>query len=140
MNIQVKKLDPRAKLPQYAHPGDAGMDIFSLEEYTLEPGENHSFKTGISMAFPEGYVALVKDKSSLASQGIHTLAGVIDAGYRGEYLIQLINLGTAPFHFEAGRKIAQILMVPVTIASLEEADELDETARGEGGFGSTGKF
>ncbi|PIR76322.1 MAG: dUTP diphosphatase [Candidatus Magasanikbacteria bacterium CG10_big_fil_rev_8_21_14_0_10_42_10] len=140
MNIYLKKLDPEAKLPQYAHPGDVGMDFFSLEAYTLKPGEQRVFKTGIAMEFPIGFAAIVKDKGGMANAGIHTMGGVFDAGYRGEYLIQLINHSDTVFSVEKGRKIAQIIIFPVEIPTLEEVEELSESARGEGRYGSTGKF
>lgn len=141
MIIKVKKLHEAAKLPSYAHPGDVGMDLFCLDQYTLLPGERRIFNVGFALEFPAGYVALVQDKSSLPKlAGIHTMGGVFDAGFRGEYNAQLINLGQEPYTIEAGQKIAQLLIMPVVIAELEETTELSESSRGTGGFGSTGKF
>ncbi len=125
MQIKVKRLKPDAILPTYAHPGDVGMDLYSLEEYTLKPGERKVFDLGFAMEFDIGYAAIVKDKSSLPKNGgIHTMGGVYDAGYRGEYNAQLINLGQEPYKIEKGNKIAQLIIYPVVIADLEETDEL----------------
>jgi len=142
MKVKIKKLYPETKLPNYAHLGDVGMDLYSCEEtYTLEPGERKHFMVGFALEFPVGYAAIVKDKSSLPKEyGIHVLGGVYDAGFRGEYNVCLINLGSEAAVIERGRKIAQLLIVPVAIVELEETQELSETSRGEGKFGSTGKF
>lgn len=142
MNIKVKKMHPNAKLPTYAHPGDVGMDMYSREETcTLQPGERKVFMCGFALEFPKGYAAIVKDKSSLPKKyGIHTMGGVYDAGFRGEYNAQLINLGNEPVTIEHHQKIAQAILFPVAIATLEEVNELSDSARGEGSFGSTGKF
>lgn len=141
MNIKIKKLDPDAKLPSYAHPGDVGMDVYSKEEKELKPGERYNFMVGFAMEFPEGYAAIVKDKSGLSkNHGIHTIGGTYDAGFRGEYNVTLINLGDEPVHIEKGQKIAQFVIFPIVIAELVESDSLSESIRGEGQFGSTGKF
>jgi dUTP pyrophosphatase len=138
--LKIKKLNPEAKLPTFAHPDDVGMDLYSLEKYDLKAGERHIFDLGFALEFPIGYGAFVKDKSSLPKNGgIHTLAGVYDAGYRGEYNVHLINLGKKKYHIEAGDKIAQLVIVPVAIPKIKEVKELGKTARGEGRFGSTGK-
>lgn len=139
MKILFKKLTPNAQIPQYAHPGDAGMDILTTESYTLQPGERHAFLTGLAMEIPMGYVALVWDKSSRAvKDGLKTMAGVIDAGYRGEVKIALLNATSNEVTVHTGEKIAQILIQRVERPNIEEVGELSETARGEGGFGSTG--
>lgn len=142
MKVQIKKIHEDAKLPNYAHLGDVGMDLYSREEtYTLQPGERKHFMVGFALEFPVGYAAIVKDKSSLPKEhGIHVLGGVYDAGFRGEYNVCLINLGSEPAIIEKGRKIAQLLIIPVAIVELEETDTLSESSRGEGKFGSTGKF
>ncbi len=141
MKINVKKLHDLAKIPTYAHPGDVGMDVYSLEAFTLIPGERRVVPLGFALEFPTGYVALVKDKSSLPrNHGIHTMGGVFDAGYRGEYNVQLINLGQESVIIETGQKIAQILIMPVVIAELQEVSDLSDTDRGVGAFGSTGAF
>lgn len=140
MKIKIKKLKEEAKIPSYAHQGDVGMDLYSLEDYELKPGERKIFFVGFAMEFPAGYAAIVKDKGSLPKNGgIHTMAGVYDAGYRGEYNVNLINLGAEPYQVNKGDKIAQLIIMPVAIAELEEVSELSESSRGEGRFGSTGK-
>lgn len=140
MKIKIKKLRPDAIMPAYAHPGDVGMDLYSLEDYTLQKGERKIFNLGFAMEFPVGYAAIVKDKGSLPKNGgIHTMGGVFDAGFRGEYNVMLINFGHEPYTIEKGNKIAQLVIFPVVIGELEEADELSETSRGDGQFGSTGK-
>jgi len=140
MQIKIKRLKPDATLPTYAHPGDVGMDLYSLEDYNLQPGERKIFFVGFALEFETGYAAIVKDKSSLPKNGgIHTMGGVFDAGYRGEYNVQLINLGQEPYKIETGHKIAQLIIYPVAIAKLQEVGELSEASRGLGSFGSTGK-
>ena len=141
MQIKIKRLNPEAKLPNYAHPGDVGLDLYSLEDHALAPNERKIFFNGFALEFPAGYAAIVKDKSSLPkNHGLHTLGGVFDAGFRGEYNVLLINLGSEPCEIKTGQKIAQLVIVPVVRAELIEADELSDSARGTDGFGSTGKF
>ena len=139
MKLKIKKLHKDAIIPKYAHPGDVGMDVLSLEQKTLKPGEHHIFFVGFAMEFPEGYAAIIKDKGSISKAGLHTMGGVYDAGYRGEYNIHLVNLGSEPYTVEVGNKIAQIIIYPVEIPEIEEAKELSDSSRGEGRFGSTGK-
>lgn len=139
MQVKIKKLNPEAKIPFYAHPGDVGLDLFSLETYTLKPGEFKLFPLGFALEFPIGHVALVQDKSSFAARSIHCLGGVFDAGYRGEYNVGVIHLGKDPYTIEKGHKVAQLIIMPVIIATLEEVSELSTTPRGGGKFGSTGK-
>jgi dUTP pyrophosphatase len=139
MKILVKKLKPDAKLPKYHHLGDVGMDMYAMETYTLEPMEHHRFYHGFAMEFPIGYAGIVKDKGSISSAGLHTMGGVFDAGYRGEYNTHLVNLSDKPYTVEAGDKVAQLVIYPVEIAELEETDTLSESERGEGKFGSTGR-
>ncbi len=139
MVIKVKKLFPSATLPSYAHPHDAGLDLYSAETTTILPQERKLISTGIALAIPSGYVGLVWDKSGLATNhGLKTMAGVIDAGYRGEVKILIHNLSTQPYIVPAGTKIAQLLIQPVEQKQIVEVKELDETARGEQGFGSSG--
>lgn len=139
MNIQVKKLHPDAKIPNFAHPGDAGMDLYAVVDMILKPGERASVPTGVAMALPDGYVALVWDKSGVSHKfGVKVLGGVIDSGYRGEYLIGLVNLSQENFVIKAGQKIAQLLIQKVEHPEMEEVAELDDTSRGDGRFGSTG--
>ncbi len=139
MKILVKKLHADAILPSYAHPGDAGMDLYSVADLVLKPGERASVPTGIAMGLPEGTVALVWDKSGVSHKhGVKVLGGVIDAGYRGEYLIGLVNLSQEDYAIKAGQKIAQVLIQRVEHPDMEEVAELDDTSRGDGRFGSTG--
>jgi dUTP pyrophosphatase len=139
MKIKIKKLHPDAVLPKYAHSGDAGMDLFSVEEYELKPGERKIFPVGFALEFPKGFAAIVKDKGGPPYKwGVHTMGGVFDAGYRGEYNVNLINLGQEICKIEKGQKIAQLVIYPVEIVELEEVQMLSDTSRGEGRFGSTG--
>jgi dUTP pyrophosphatase len=136
----VKKLDEKAIAPKYAHTGDAGMDIFSNEDCVLKSGERRIVKTGIASSFPEGYVVLVWDRSgNAAKKGIKTMAGVIDSGYRGEWGVVLLNTSNEDFEIKHGDRIAQGLLQPVISAEIKEVENLDDTARGSGAFGSTGK-
>jgi len=140
MEIKIKKINPEARLPQYAHPGDVGMDLFAIEDYDLKPGERRVFFVGFALEFPTGFAAIVKDKSSLPNKaGLHVMGGVYDAGYRGEYNVNLINLGQETFYISKGDKIAQLVIFPVEIVILEESDVLSSSSREEGRFGSTGK-
>lgn len=140
VKIKVKKLRDDAVLPRYAHEGDAGMDLFSCEDYVLNAGERKLFKTGLSIELPEGYVSLIWDKSGLAfKHGLTVLGGVIEYTYRGEYGVILYNTSNEDFEIKKGDKIAQLLIQPICSADLEEVEKLSETSRGDGGFGSTGK-
>ncbi|OGJ21100.1 deoxyuridine 5'-triphosphate nucleotidohydrolase [Candidatus Pacearchaeota archaeon RBG_13_36_9] len=138
MQLKIKKLNPEAKLPSYAHKGDAGLDLFSCEDAVLKPGERKMFSTGISTEFPEGYVALIWDKSGIAASGIKTMGGVLEHTYRGEYKVITLNTSSENYEIKKGQKIAQLLIQPIVTAEVEEANELSETKRGEGAFGSTG--
>ena len=139
MKIKIKKLKENAKLPKYHHPGDIGMDMYSMETVTVKPGEHHRFWHGFALEFPEGYGAIIMDKGSISKAGLIHMGGVYDAGYRGEYNTLLVNLSEEPYTFEEGDKVAQLVIMPVEIVELEEADVLSESVRGEGMFGSTGK-
>ncbi len=139
IQVNCKKLREDAILPCYAHRGDAGLDLYAVDAMGIGPGEQVMVPTGISMAIPEGYAGLVWDRSGLAAKhGLTVLAGVIDATYRGEIKVVIINLGKQPFHVEKGMRIAQMLIQPIALAEIKELEELDSTKRGEGGFGSTG--
>ena len=139
MTIKIKKLQKDAIPPKYAQPGDAGMDFYANETIILQPGERGAVPTGIAMVIPVGYVGLIWDKSGLASKhGLKTMAGVIDSGYRGEIKILVHNLSTQPYTIEKGYKVAQMLIQPVEQREILEVSELENTARGDGGFGSTG--
>jgi len=140
MELRVKRIHPEAKLPVYSHPSDAGLDLFSVVDRELAPGEVFAMPTGIQVAVPAGHVGLVWDKSGISLQKVHRLAGVVDSGYRGEVQVVMINLGAAPFAIRKGMKIAQMLVQPVAAVEVVEADSLDDTPRGQGGFGSTGLY
>lgn len=140
MKLLIKKLHPDAKVPSFAHATDAGLDLCALEEVTLAPGQRASLRTGIAFAIPDGHVGLVWDKSGIAHKGgLKVLGGVIDAGYRGEIFVGLLNTSDVPYTFEVGNKIAQILIQAIVQPELVEADELPEADRGNKAFGSTGK-
>jgi dUTP pyrophosphatase len=140
MELKVKKIHPEAKLPVYGHPGDAGFDLFSCVDLALGPGEVKAVPTGVKMAIPRGFVGLIWDKSGISLKGVHKLAGVVDAGYRGEVQVVMINLGREAYAIKTGMKIAQMLIQPVHEVAIRETDDLDDTSRGEGGFGSTGLY
>ena len=140
MELKVTRFHKDAKLPQYGHKGDAGLDVFSVIDVVLEPMQALPVPTGVKIAIPEGHVGLIWDKSGISLNGIHCLAGVIDSGYRGEVKKVMINLSRKPFVIAKGMKIAQMLVQPVIKMEVVESDELAETVRGEGGFGSTGKY
>ncbi len=139
MTIQIKKIISTAVLPSYAHAHDAGMDLYASEGMVIRAGERVLVPTGIAMAIPAGYVGLIWDKSGMAAKfGLKTMAGVIDAGYRGEVKIVMHNLSTVDYAVEKGMKVAQMLIQPVVQMPLVEVETLDSTSRGVGGFGSTG--
>jgi dUTP pyrophosphatase len=140
MELKVKRIHPDAKIPAYGHPGDAGMDLFSVVDRVLAPGEVFAVPTGIQVAIPAGFVSLIWDKSGVSLKGVHRLAGVVDAGYRGEVRVVMINLGKEPFALKTGMKIAQMLIQPVATVTIVETETLDDTSRGQGGFGSTGLY
>jgi dUTP pyrophosphatase len=140
MELKVKKVLMDAKLPQYGHTGDAGLDLYSSIDFVLEKGQVEAIPSGIKVAIPDGYVGLIWDRSGVSLKGVHRLAGVIDSGYRGEVKVVMINLSDKPFAIDKGMKIAQMLVQPITMVRVVEAEDLDNTSRGEGGFGSTGKF
>ncbi len=140
MKLKIKKLHPDAKIPGYAHMGDAGMDLFAVESFELEPMQRKSVPLGLAVEIPEGYVGLVWDKSGLSHKyGLKNFGGVIDSGYRGEIHAGIMNLSDKFFSFEKGQKIAQLLIQKVEHIDFEEVGELSETDRGGQGFGSTGK-
>lgn len=139
MHLAVTKLTPEAKVPTYAHATDAGMDMYAAAAVTIPAHERVLVSTGIAMAIPEGYVGLIWDKSGIATKrGVTTLAGVVDAGYRGEVQIALYNTTEETVTFAAGEKVAQMVIQPVLQPELIEVDELEQSERGKGGFGSTG--
>jgi dUTP pyrophosphatase len=139
--LRVKRLSPGAVLPSYAHPGDAGLDLFSAVEASLDPGESKLIGTGISVELPPNTEGNVRPRSGLAlKHGITVLnsPGTIDCGYRGEVGIILINHGRARFDVQPGMKIAQLVVSPCLSVDVQETFDLTGSARGQGGFGSTG--
>jgi dUTP pyrophosphatase len=142
--IQIVRLDPELPVPSYAHPGDAGADLFAREDVTLAPGERRLVPTGLAIALPEGYVALVHPRSGLAHRSglsIVNAPGTIDAGYRGEIQVCLVNLDpVTPVELARGDRIAQLVIQQFTSAEFVEVTELPDSVRGEGGYGSTGGF
>jgi dUTP pyrophosphatase len=140
VDVSILKMHADMTTPFYAHDSDAGIDLRSAIDVDILPGETKLVPTGIKMAIPLGFVGLVWDKSGYAAKhSIHCLAGVIDSGYRGEIQIVVKNLGHESFEVKKDMKIAQILIQPIVHATLHLKESLDETARGDGGFGSTGK-
>lgn len=140
MKLKIKKLHPDAKLPDFAHATDAGMDLYCCEDFSVEPGAHVIVKTGIAIVFPEGYAALTWDKGGVSNKRhLKVTGGVFDADYRGEYLIGLYNFGKKSQSFTAGDKIAQLLIQKVEHPEIVEVEIFDETVRGEGRFGSTGR-
>ena len=143
--LRVKLLESGARLPLVAHPGeDLGYDLFALEGVALAPRTTVRVRTGIAVearnpatGAPLGL--LVRDRSSMAARGIATTAGVIDAGYRGEILVLMTNLGNVAVELKAGEKIAQMIPVPVLTGSVEEVESLEDSARADKGFGSSGQ-
>lgn len=140
MELKVRRIHKDAKLPSYGHVGDAGLDLFSVMECVLKGGEARAISTGIQVAIPEGYVGLIWDKSGISLKNIHRLAGVVDSGYRGEIKVVLANLNTEAFSVEKGMKIAQMLIQPIVRVKVVDCEVLDDTSRGQNGFGSTGKY
>lgn len=140
MQLKIKKLNSDAILPHYAHIDDAGFDLFSVENIEIAPMSRVQIPTGIAMEIPNGFVGLIWDKSGLSHKnGLKTLGGVIDSGYRGEIKVGLINLSAENYLLEKGHKVAQMIIQKKETCEIVEVDELSDTLRGEGGFGSTGK-
>lgn len=139
MKLEIKKLHPDAKLPTRAHADDAGLDMYANETLMLDSGQRQTVKTGIALAIPTGHVGLIWDKSSIPHKwGVKTMGGVIDASYRGEVGVIMVNLSREPYTIEKGAKISQLLIQKVELPEVCEVSELDDTIRGEGAFGSTG--
>lgn len=142
VRIPLRLLDDGVA-PVYAKPGDAGADLSSSEDVTLAPGERALVRTGVALAIPEGCVGMVHPRSGLAARhgiSIVNAPGTIDSGYRGEILVNLVNLGAEPFQVGAGDRIAQLLIMPVLQAEFAAVDSLPESERGETGHGSSGGF
>ncbi len=143
MHIRIAKVHEDAILPHYVHPGDSGMDLYSIEHITIPPGGTALVHTGLKLAVPEHYEAQVRPKSGLALKNAITLLntpGTVDSGYRGEVCVILINHGRETFQVKKHSKIAQLVICPVVRAEIVEVEELEDTGRGAGGFGSTGLY
>jgi dUTP pyrophosphatase len=152
IRLSIRRLDPTLQAPSYARPGDAGLDLRVLldgamgYDYTLSPaclrlypGGRVLLRTGLAVAIPPGYQGEIRPRSSLFFRGLHAAHGTIDAGYRGELKIAVANLGLEPIEIEPGERLAQLVVAPVARCEVVEVEELEATARGEGGFGSTGR-
>jgi len=141
VQILFQRLDTGLPVPAHAHPGDGGVDLSARHSVRLGPGERAVVPTGIAVAIPSGYAGLVTPRSGLAARhGISVVngPGLVDAGYRGEIKVVLVNLSTEPFEILRGDRIAQLVVVPVAMQEFVEVAELPNTSRGSGGFGSTG--
>jgi len=143
VKVELKRLAHGADLPlpAYATDGAAGMDVVSAEDVTIEPGARHAVATGLSMAIPQGFEIQVRPRSGLAFKHgitVPNTPGTIDSDYRGELKVLLINHGADAFEIARGDRVAQLVLAPVVQAAWDEVEELDATARGDGGFGSTG--
>ncbi|MEO1395468.1 MAG: dUTP diphosphatase [Cyanobacteria bacterium J06634_5] len=141
MTIKIVRLSPEAQLPRYEHADDSGLDLFAIAPHTILPGDTALVPTGIAIELPLGTEAQIRPRSGLALKHAITLVntpGTIDAGYRGEVGVIVINHGKQPFEVLKGMKIAQMVIAPVIRAELEEVEQLSESVRGGGGFGSTG--
>ena len=142
MTLQVRRLDERAQLPSRAYPGDAGLDLYALDDGVLGPGERASIRTGIAVEIPDGQAGLVLPRSGLAARhgiAIVNAPGLIDSGYRGEVRVLLLNTDrAASFTFSSGERIAQLVLVRVETPEVVEVDALATSERGAGGFGSSG--
>jgi len=141
MIMKIELTDENAKLPDYAHEGDAGMDLYAVESVTLQPGERKLVGTGLKIQLPPNTEAQIRPKSGLALKNGITLLntpGTVDEGYRGEVGVILINHSREAYSVEIGQKIAQMVIMPVTRVTVEKVDHLEDSVRGQGGFGSTG--
>ena len=137
--LAIQRLHPESAVPTRAHPEDAGLDLYGVEDVILPPNEGKVAKTGVAMAIPKGFVGMIADRSSLAKKGVKSAGGIIDSGYRGEVMVVLRNLTSQEIRIKAGDRIAQMLILPVALPNPVEVATLSETTRGQGGFGSTGQ-
>lgn len=139
MKIKIKKLRSDAKLPTHGHPGDAGMDFYCVEDIIFPPGKQERVHTGVAIEIPEGYVGLIWDKSSISfNLGLKVMGGVIDSSYRGEIIMNLLNVSNKEVLMTKDHKIAQMIIQKFEHCDILEVDELSKTIRGEGREGSTG--
>ncbi|NNF70322.1 MAG: dUTP diphosphatase [Acidimicrobiia bacterium] len=141
MKIPLIRLDAGLPAPERSHPGDGAVDLRSREDVRLDPGERQMVPTGVAVAIPDGHAGLVVPRSGLAArEGLSVVngPGLVDSGYRGELKVILINLGSEPIEIERGDRIAQLMVIPIVAPDFVEVDELPDSSRGDGGFGSTG--
>jgi len=142
LDLDVRQLDPALPVPSYAHPGDAGLDLHAADATVLRPGQRALVPTGLAVAIPDGWAGFVHPRSGLAvDHGVTVLnaPGTIDAGYRGEIRVPLVNLGEEAVEIQHGQRIAQLVLMRVGRARVRPVERLPDTARGTGGFGSTGR-
>ena len=142
MKLKIHKVDKDLPTPEYSHKGDAGMDLYSADEGTLAPGEFKLFSTGVKLAIPDGHEIQIRPRSGLALKhgiSIVNAPGTIDAGYRGMVGVVLINMGKETYNVKKGDRIAQMVAKKVEQAEIMEVETLDDTSRGDGGYGSTGR-
>ena len=138
-SLWIQKCVEDATLPTRAHPDDAGMDLYALEDVMVPVGAGKMARTGVAIALETGFVGLIADRSSLAKKGLKTAGGVIDAGYRGEIQVVFWNLSQEDILIKKGDRMAQLLVMPVVTPFIAESSDLGATSRGSGGFGSTGR-
>ena len=138
--LKISRLDKTMKMPAFAHADDGGFDLYAAKAITIKPGERIQIPTGVRMEIPPKYTAFIWDKGSLSHKyGLKTFGGVIDAGYRGEVMVGMMNLGAEQYTFEKNHKVAQMCIQKREDVDIVEVEELSESERGEGAFGSTGK-
>jgi dUTP pyrophosphatase len=139
MILKVKKLSDEAILPTHGHPGDAGMDFYTIEDIVFPPGKQEKVYTGIALEIPEGHVGLIWDKSSISfNLGLKVMGGVIDSSYRGEIIMNLLNTSNEEVTLPKGHKVAQLIIQKFDHCEIQKVDEISETVRGAGREGSTG--
>jgi len=137
--LKVKRISKDAEIPSYSFESDVGFDLRAIEDVTLEPYEQKKVRTGILVEIPEGHVGLIRDRAGIVTKmGVHTAAGTFDPAYRGEVSIILVNFGEETVRVEAGMKICQMIIIPVTKVKIKEVSKLEKTERHNKGFGSTG--
>jgi dUTP pyrophosphatase len=138
-SLNILRFSPEAKVPTRAHPDDAGLDLYGLEDVLLEPGEGKMVRTGVGIALPHGFMGMVADRSSMGKRGVKTAGGIIDSGYRGEVHVILWNVSREQVRLKAGERIAQLIVYPIVYPEPVEVGEFEQTNRGAKGFGSSGK-
>ena len=139
MKVKVMKLDAGARIPKYAKPGDAGMDLYAVSQSFDDHG-NYVYGTGLAMEIPEGYVGLIFPRSSISktAHSLRNAVGVIDSGYRGPLIVKFKEDGNSVFNYKIGDRVCQLMIIPYPVVDFVEVEQLSETSRGSGGFGSTG--